>query len=230
MNNKLNLAVGQVFGRRSVLAGGAALAAIGTLAPLSFALAQRPAKPDPSLEELMAPGPLEEIIVGNKDAKITIIEYASMTCPHCATFHTAVFPKLKEKYIDSGKVRLIFREYPLDPVAIAASMLARCVKGEGPAGFISDLFKRQATWAQGAARADIRLFEMAKQAGFTQDSFDKCLTDQKLYDQVQAVKSRGYEKFGIELTPSFFINGKRYNGRSDQWDAFEKALEPLLKG
>src|SRR5262249_50372806 len=107
--------------------GGLALTGAGVLAGLSIADSQRPAfAQNPSLEELMQPGPLGDMALGDANAPVTIIEYASMTCPHCAHFHETTYPELKKKYIDTGKVRFIFREFPLDSLALAGSMLARC--------------------------------------------------------------------------------------------------------
>lgn len=180
-----------------------------------------------STEEVLKPGELPDIVVGKPDAKVTIVEYASMTCPHCANFHARVLPQLKTKYIDSGKVRLIFREFPLDKLALSASMLARCVGGEGTEPLIDDLFKRQNDWA---VRGDAvpKLFEVAKQAGFTKESFDKCITDQALYDKILVVRRRAAEKFGVNSTPTFFVNGQRLGGGATITD-FDNAIEPLLK-
>jgi protein-disulfide isomerase len=172
-------------------------------------------------------GDLPDIVIGKPDAKITIVEYASMTCPHCATFHTRVFPQLKAKYIDTGKARLIFREFPLDRLAMSAAMLARCVGGEGPEPLISDLFARQNEWAV-SGDATPKLFEVAKQAGFTKADFDKCLTDQSIYDKILAGRARASEQFGVNSTPSFFINGQRMT-TAPTLAEFDRILEPLLK-
>ena len=176
----------------------------------------------------MKPTGLDDIVIGKADAPVTIVEYASMTCGHCAAFHNTVYPKLKAKYIDPGKAKLVFREFPLDNLAFAASMLARCVGGEGPPAFISEMFKRQAEWAFGQGNPVPKLFETVRQMGFTQASFDKCLTDQKLLEQIEAGRKRASEVFVINATPTFFINGKRLGGVS--LADFEKAIDPLLKG
>src|SRR5262249_51968949 len=131
-----------------------------------------------SVEELMKPGPLPELVMGKANAPITVVEYASMTCGHCANFHNKVLGPLKEKYIDTGKVRLIMREFPLDPLAAAASMLTRCAGGEKTFPLISVLFEKQEEWAFVRTNPKDELLKFAKQAGFTQESFDKCLTDQ----------------------------------------------------
>jgi protein-disulfide isomerase len=181
-----------------------------------------------SVEELMKPGPLPELQVGETNAPVTIVEYASMTCGHCANFHTKVFPAIKEKYVDTGKVRFIMREFPLDNLAAAASMLARCA-GEGKTfPLISVLFAKQDEWAFVKGDPRPELLKFAKQAGFTQESFEKCLTDQKLLDDISAVRARAADTFGVNSTPTFFINGKKLNGGGSIED-FEKAFEPILK-
>lgn len=177
----------------------------------------------------MKPGPLPEMAVGSADAKVVIVEYASLTCPHCANFHNKVLPALKTKYVDTGKVRFVFRDFPLQDLAAAGSMLARCAGPEKSYGVIGALFQKQEDWAFASGNAAVKLFEIAKQLGFTQDAFDKCLTDQKLLDQIETSRKRASEAFQVNSTPTFFINGKRLAGPSDQIATFDKALEPLLK-
>ena len=228
MTDAIIRSIGNNSSRRAVLGAGAGLAGLA----LSGVFASNPASAQRAggniaVDELMKPGELPEIVVGKADAPCTIVEYASMTCPHCAAFHNTVYPQLKTKYIDTGKARLIFREYPLDDRAMAASMLARCVGGEGPAPFISELFKRQEQWAYAPGNLVVtKLFDLAKQAGFTQASFDKCLTDQKLLEQISAIRKRAGDKFTINATPTFFVNGTRLAGVA--LADFEKAIEPLL--
>jgi protein-disulfide isomerase len=191
------------------------------------AAAQRVAStPTVPVEELMKPGDLPDIAIGNADAKVTIIEYASMTCGHCANFATKVFPALKAKYIDTGKVRFISREFPLDNLAAAASMLTRCIDKSKSFDLVETLFATQSTWA--AAEPLPKLLEVAKQAGFTKDTFETCLKDQKLLDQIVAARKRAGEKFQIASTPTFFINGTRLAGAS-QMAEFEKVIDPLLE-
>lgn len=218
--------------RRTFLAGAsaAALASAFALAYPFAALAQRSKGPaEVPMEDLMKPGDLPELTQGPAEAKVVIVEYASMTCGHCATFHNKVFPEIKKKYIDTGKVRFIMREFPLDDLAAAASMLARCA-GEGKTyPMIETLFATQADWAFVKGDPVPRLFEIAKQAGFTKESFDKCLTDQKLLDSVTASRTRAADVFGVAATPTFFINGKRL-ATSPELAEFEKVIDPLLAG
>ena len=213
------------------LAAGAGAISVAAAWGLSLpVLAQRKKAAGPSevpTEELLKPGSLPDLVLGKDDAPITVVEYASMTCGHCANFHNKVFPALKEKYIDTGKVRLVFREFPLDNLAAAASMLARCAGGEKTFALISVLFAKQEEWAFVKGDPRPELFKVAKQAGFTQESFDKCLADQKLLDDITAVRTRGADTFGVSSTPTFFINGKKLAGAS--LDDFEKAFAPILK-
>ena len=209
--------------------------AMGAVLLSSGASAQQPAPAAPAVkdaakpDDINQPGELPDIVLGKADAPVTIVEYASMTCPHCATFHKAVLPTLKEKYIDTGKVRLIFREFPLDNLAAAASMLARCAGGDKTPPLVSIFFEKQDDWAFVKGSPLPALMKVAETAGFTKEGFDKCLNDQKLLDGVVAVGERGRKAFGVSSTPTFFVNGAKLEGRSDQIATFDKALEPLLK-
>ena len=215
--------------RRAALLGGA----VSVVAMALPAFAQRKpaagAVAEVSVEELMKAGALPDLVLGKADAPCTIVEYASLTCGHCANFHNKVLPVLKTKYIDTGKVRLIMREFPLQNLAAGAAMLARCAGGaEKTIAFTGALFAKQDEWAFQAQNPLPELFKFAKQAGFTQDSFDKCLTDQKLLDDITAVRARASEKFGVDATPAFFINGKRFNG-APTVEEFDKAIGEIVK-
>ena len=177
-------------------------------------------KVDPEMAALMEAGPLEDIFMGNDDALFVIVEYASMTCPHCASFYTNVFPQVKEKYIDTGKARFVFREFPLDGLAVAASMLARCSGKDRFYPMLEGLFETQETWALPGEDGKEKLMMIAKQAGISKDSFDKCLADKELFDNIVAVRKKAHEEYGVDATPSFFVNGKRLKGVGiDDFDA-----------
>lgn len=178
------------------------------------------------MSALMQAGPLGEKALGDPAAPVTIVEYASMTCSHCASFHKDTYPQLKEKYIDTGKVYFIFREFPLDPVATAGFMLARCVPEDQYFTFVDALFKNQQVWAFTDDRIG-GLTKMAKQAGLTQEKFEQCLTNQELLDGVNWVKERGVEEFDVSSTPTFFINGEIIRGALP-FEEFEKKIAPLL--
>jgi protein-disulfide isomerase len=176
--------------------------------------------------ELMAPGPLGEQVLGNANAPVTIIEYASMTCPHCAHFHETTYPELKKRYIDTGKVKFIFREFPLDPLAAAGFMLARCAGDGKYFPMIETLFAKQNEWV--VQKPLEPLLTIARQAGFTKESFDACLANQKVLDGIEEVRSRGAQKFQVNSTPTFFVNGKRLSGAVTM-EALVSEIEPYLK-
>jgi len=163
------------------------------------------------MDEVLKPGPLKEMALGDPDAPVKIVEYMSMTCPHCADFHNNTFKQIVTDYVDTGKVQFIVREFPFDPRATAAIMLARCAPEEQFFPMVDVLLQQQSTWAraQDAARA---LLDISKLAGFTQESFEACLTNQQLVDDVNAVRTRAASEFGVSSTPTFLINGKRYSG------------------
>jgi protein-disulfide isomerase len=163
------------------------------------------------MEAVLEEGPLPEMEMGEADAPVTIVEYMSLTCPHCAAFHTTTFEAIKEKYIDSGQVRFIVRDFPFDPRAAAGAMLARCAPDGQYFPMISMMFEQQASWAS-AQDARGALLQMSRMAGFTQESFEACLTNQQLLDDVNAVRQKAAEQFEVQSTPTFLINGQRYAG------------------
>jgi protein-disulfide isomerase len=176
--------------------------------------------------ELMAPGPLEEMILGQADAPVTIIEYASMTCPHCARFHEATYPELKKRLIDTGKVRFIFREFPLDQLALAGSALARCVGKDKYFAMVETLFQQQREWV--IQKPLEPLLAIARQAGMTQQSFDACLQNQEIVKGIEQVRERAAQKLGVQSTPTLFINGKKFAGGMTIED-IEREVAPYLK-
>jgi protein-disulfide isomerase len=200
---------------------------LGTAAAAAFMATSLPAlAQNVSVQDLSVQGPLGDVALGPEGAKVNIVEYASLTCSHCAAFHKETWPELKKRYLDTGKVRFTLREFPLDPLATAGFMLARC---DGNAKYypISDLlFEQQRNWAFTDKPLDA-LRALMRQAGFSQEKFDACLRDQKLYDAVNAVKNRGVEQFNVDSTPTFFINGQRHAGNMSI-DELEKVIKPLL--
>lgn len=178
------------------------------------------------LSDLMTPGALGDKWLGEESAPVTIIEYASMTCPHCKHFHEEILPPLKEKYIETGKVRLILREFPFDPRAFAAFMLARCAPDDFYFPMIDVLFKQQAIWSR-AEDPRPPLLQIAKLAGFTQESFEACLKNKEVLDSVRSVQKKGQEQYGVNSTPFFFINGEKYDGKNSV-EAMSAAIDALL--
>jgi len=206
------------------------LGAIGVSALLGTVPAQAQSTPKPdkiAMDDLMAANALSDVVQGGADAKVTIIEYASMTCTHCARFHQEVYPALKAKYIDTNKIKFILREFPLDPLATAGFMLARCSgSDEKRTALVDIMFSQQKSWAF-VDKPIEALLNLTKQAGFTQEAFETCLKDQSLYDNINKIRNRASEKFGIDATPTFYINGVRRSGELSI-DDLDKAITPLL--
>ena len=167
-----------------------------------------------------------DIVLGDPDAPVTVIEYASMTCSHCAAFHANTLPKLKEQYIEAGKVKYVLREFPLDNLAAAASLLARCVSEDKYYPFVDMLFEKQSQWA----RADDPLKELrqvAKVAGFTEAKFNACLRDQQALDYIQQVRNSGNQKYDIRSTPTLIVNGQKLEG-NQSITTLQGVIDPML--
>lgn len=204
------------------LTGLAALAGLSPLRFISEAMAQ-------SAADVSKPVSLPDMALGPKDAAVTITEYASMTCPHCAAFNEQVFPKIKKEYIDTGKVRYIFREFPLDIKAAAGSMLSRCIaKDDAPKYFaVTDmLFRQQNDWV--LKNTTETLTRIGKQAGLTQQQVEACLKDQALLDKIAADQKYASDVLKVDSTPTFFINGEKIKGEAS-FEEFAKKINPLLK-
>jgi len=166
--------------------------------------------------------PLPDMVMGKDDAPVTIVEYASMTCPHCKNFHQGTLKKLEETYIKQGKVKLIFREFPLDNLAAAASMLARCSPKENYYPMLDVLFAQQAQWSHSDDPVK-ELLRIARLGGFSEESFKACLTNQEVLNGITAVRSRAAKEFKVNATPTLFVNGKKYSG-----DLSFKTLSALI--
>jgi protein-disulfide isomerase len=204
------------------LTGLAALAGLSPLRLISYAMAQGAA-------DVAKPVSLPDMALGPADASVTITEYASMTCPHCAAFNEAVFPKIKSAYIDSGKVRYVFREFPLDIKAAAGSMLARCIAKEDSGKYfavIDMLFKQQNDWV--SKNTTETLTRIGKQAGLSQQAVEACLKDQALLDKIAADQKFASDVLKVNSTPTFFVNGEMIKGETS-FEEFDKKIKPLLK-
>jgi protein-disulfide isomerase len=177
--------------------------------------------------ELMKAGPIPENIMGPADAPVTIVEYSSLTCPHCARFHKDVLPVLKDRYVNKGKVRYILREYPLDNLALAGFLIARCVDRDRYFALVDLLYVRQENWALRATNPEAELRLLAKQAGVGDERFTACLHDQSMIDGINWVKNHG-EALAVRSTPTFFLNGVEFKGEFTV-DQLDEVIGPHLK-
>ena len=168
----------------------------------------------------------EDRVLGKADAPITIFEYASLTCPHCAAFDRETLPKVKENWIDTGKAKLIFRDFPLDGLALRAAMLARCAPPDRFYGFIDTLFQSQQTWEH--AKDPMEALEhIARLGGMTEDQFKSCMKNEQVSNAVVGSETLAQKEYGVNSTPTFFINGTKIEG-AQPYDAFDKALTAAL--
>lgn len=169
----------------------------------------------------------DEKVLGSPDAPITVIEYASLTCSHCARFHATVLPEIKRWYIDTGKVRWVYRDFPLDVVAMAASAVAHCLPDDKYFAFLDTLFANQTNWA---FRDNPRegLIEISRRAGLTREQVDTCLADEGEIQRLNAVRNVAIERFRIDGTPSFVVNGRTLGGERSfrEFDELFKSLLP----
>ncbi len=204
------------------LTGLAALAGLSPLRLIENAMAQTAA-------DVAKPVSLPDMALGPANASVTITEFASMTCPHCAAFNEAVFPKIKSEYIDTGKIRYVFREFPLDIKAAAGSMLTRCIAKDDAAKYfaVTDmLFKQQGDWV--VKNTTETLTRIGKQAGLSQQSVEECLKDQALLDKIVADQKFANDVLKVNSTPTFFINGEKIKGETS-FEEFDKRIKSLLK-
>ena len=170
---------------------------------------------------------IKRIVVGNKDAKITIIAFESLTCSHCANFHKDVFPELKKEYLDTGLVKIEFRHFPLDIAAFNASKVSQC-NNDGDSKILNSLFANQQKWVKGSsvAEANENLKKFLTSEGFNVD-FDACINDKKIEDFVLNDRIDGVKKFKINATPTIIINDKKFE-KSLNYKNLKKAIEKLI--
>src|SRR6476660_8409822 len=202
--------------RRQLIRGASAFAGLTAFASTGHAAVD--------LAALYAPPAEGDMTMGPENAKVTVVEYASASCPHCANFYKTTFPDLKKDYIDTGKIRFIFREFPHNQPALAAFMLARCAPKEKYFPLIDMFFTQQDSWLEAPLEG---LQKIAQLAGFTKESFDACLKNEAVAKGIIAVRDTAEQKFGVDSIPTFFINGELVKGETSIGD-FRKAIDPLL--
>ena len=199
-----------LFTRRHLLAAAAAFLAV------------------PALAE--GPRAVEEMSMGAADAPVTLIEYASLTCPHCATFHTTVLPEIKSAYVDTGKVRVISREVYFDRPGLWGAMIARCAGADRYFGVIDLLYRNQAEWSRATDAAGIvtGLYAIGRQAGMTDETMNACLQDAAFAEALVAEYQKNATADAIEATPTFILNGEKLSNMP--WPQFQAKIDAALAG
>jgi len=187
---------------------------------LGAAMAQDAASVDTSM--------VKEMVLGNPDAKVTVIEYASFTCPHCRNFHLGPMKKLRSEYIDTGKIKFVFREVYFDRFGLWAGMLARCGDGMRYFGIVDLLFNQQREWLAGGDPGLIvkNLHKIGRTAGLTDDEINACLQDEAMAKGLVATFQKNTTADGVNATPTFIINGQKYSNMP--WDEFKAILDEKL--
>lgn len=205
----------------ALIAAGLALAACGGVGPRTEA--GDPKTAAATADDVLRPGPLGDRAMGSLNAPVTVIEYASLTCPHCANFQRNVFPRVKKEFIDTGKVRFIVREFPIGHSAGTAAIVNRCAPEDKYFALFNAFLLRQPEWVSLEIRPDA-IYAVAKSSGMARETFDKCLTNQSIIDALTEVKQRG-RQFGVKGTPTFFINGQKAQGEVT-FDQIKAMIEP----
>jgi protein-disulfide isomerase len=187
---------------------------------------EMPKKPDVLPREQVLKIKKDDLVLGNEKAKVTIVEYASMSCSHCAGFHNNTFDELKEKYVDTGKVRFVFRHFPLDEQALRGSMIASCAPKDKAYKFLDVMFTTQSNWVRKKNYVEI-LANIAKLGGMSSERFEECMADSVLERQILEGKFHAVTSLDVRSTPTFFINGEKYDGARGT-EFFVKTIDGLL--
>jgi len=176
-------------------------------------------------EQAAAEGTWGDIVYGNPDAPVTVVEYASLTCPHCATFAKEYFPEFKTKYIDTGKVKLLYRNFIMNRVDLMASAAARCGDMEVTQKLMSVYFSRQYDWARSENPVD-ELASLARRVGISRTGFDQCVNNKEMHKHLMALTKTAVDDYKVNSTPSFFVNGERieFSTFDDLEEAMTKAI------
>ncbi len=205
----LGLAIGLSFGLSLALAG------CGGAGPGNSEVSE-------AADDVTKPGPLGDRALGRADAPVTVVEYASLTCPHCKAFHQNVFPQLKRNYIDTGKVRYVVREFPIGRSAGNAAIINRCAPADKYFQLYGLFLDNQREWVSQEVRLDA-IYGVAKRVGMTRAQFDNCLANQSMIDALDEQKQRG-RRLGVKGTPTFFVNGQKAQG-TVTYEEIKKMIE-----
>lgn len=201
--------------RRKILTTTAAVSALAVGSSLGLRIPSAHADEVPLYDD--------DRIVGSPDAPITIVEYASLTCPHCASFHANTYPELKKQWIDTGRAKLVFRHFPLDGLGLRAAAVSNCLEGDRHFGFIEILMKSMQQWAR-AADPTKALAQISALAGINQEQFEKCFNDEAEMDKILERRTEAASDYKVNSTPSFLINGRLHPGALG-FEAFDRLLE-----
>jgi protein-disulfide isomerase len=218
-----------VANRRNILIGtGAAVVAAAAGTGVSFIFGSTAALAQQfDAAKLLAPaGGVADHVVGNKDAKVTVIEYLSPTCPHCKTFHETVYPQLKAEYIDTNKIQFIPRPFVRNVLDAVVFMLAEAAGAEKYHEVVDTYFRTQNDWVTSPTPADA-MFAIAQQLGFTKETYDAALTNQALFSGLETMRDQATREFQLQGTPTFYVNGKMLNG-GVTFDSLKAEIDPLL--
>lgn len=187
----------------------AALILIGSAPVLAQNKVVEPPAPSGTVADLKLTD--KEYAMGPADAKVVLVEYASLTCPHCAQFHTSVLPDIKKEFVDTGKIRYVYRDFPLDRLALGAAMVARCAGRDSFFGFIDTFYAAQGQWSR-ASNPISALGNLAKLGGMSQSKFEACLKDVEVQNGILQQRLEASNEFKVQATPTVFVNGERYGG------------------
>jgi protein-disulfide isomerase len=228
--------------RRSIIIGAGVVAAVAVASGAYWVFGQQPSGSggmsvveggvadapgaDIPVDTLLAAPAVPDHVLGNAEAKVVVIEYLSPTCPHCAAFNNDVFPQFKTDYVDSGKVRFIPRPYIRNILDAVVFMLADAAGEARYHDVVNTFFRTQDQWVL-SKDPDADMFKIAQQLGFTREAYDKALTNQTLFDGLQAMQKQAFDEFKVQGTPTFFINGKTFGGEQSI-DDLKQAIDPLL--
>ncbi len=208
-----------------------------TLALVPPAVAQTPAAGSDSTPKAAAQADAavaprkegEDMVMGAPNAPVTVIEYASLTCPHCAAFNSGTFPQLKENYIDKGLVKYVYRDFPLDRMALEAAKIARCAGPEKYFAFVDVFFRQQQSWTRGKDQAEVmaNLRRLAKLGGMSDATFDACTKDKTIENAVLEQSLKGERELKVNSTPTLIINGQKHAGALS-FEDLDRVLKPLV--
>lgn len=210
--------------RRQIVLGGLGLGVAATLLP-AFSARVLAADPPAGLDESTGLF-LDDRTLGNPGAKVVLIEYASLSCPHCANFHTSILPRLKTDWIEPGKLLYVYRHFPLNAPALWAAMVTECQQGEGFFGLLDLLFQQQQAWLTAEDTAGA-IFEVAQLAGFDRARFDQCVNDQEVLNRILDRVDYATARYDVKGTPTIILNGEKVQPKT--YEDLSKAIE-ILQG